>query len=243
MTLSRDLSGNLVTPFSIFVTLNGNIYVDNGRSHRRVDMWTPNSTSSSVAMNVTGECHGLFLDLHDDLYCCVHTNPQVIKGFFNTSFKITTIVGGNGDNGSTSALLREPQGIFVDNTLNLYVADCGNNRIQRFASGQLNATTVAGQGAAGTITLYCPTGIILDGDGYMFITDYKNNRIIGSGPNGFRCIAGCSGVNRSAADQLYFPRGLSFDSYGNIFVADGYNDRIQKFLLENNSFGKLHCQS
>ena len=235
MTLSRNIPGNLGTPFSIFVTLNGNIYVDNGRNHSRVDMWTSNSTTSVSVMNVTGECHGLFIDLHNNLYCCVNPYPQVLKRSFNNSYNITTIVAGNGTSGSTFTLLRNPQGIFVDNTFNLYVADCGNNRIQLFAPGQLNATTLA----TGNITLRCPTGLILDGDGYLFITDYYNNRIIGSGPNGFRCIAGCSCKNGSTADQLNFPRGLSFDSYGNIFVADGYNHRIQKFFLANNSFGKL----
>jgi DNA-binding beta-propeller fold protein YncE len=106
--------------------------------------------------------------------------------------------------------------------------------------GQLNATTVAGNQTAGTITLSCPTGIVLDADGHLFITDFSNNRIVGSGPNGFRCIAGCTGVSGAAADQLYYPRGLSFDSYGNIYVADGYNYRIQKFLLATNAFGKLY---
>ena len=55
--------------------------------------------------------------------------------------------------GSASDRLADPQGIFVDIDFNLYVADNGNNRIQLFLPGQLNATTVAGIGAPGTITL------------------------------------------------------------------------------------------
>jgi DNA-binding beta-propeller fold protein YncE len=126
----------------------------------------------------------------------------------------------------------------VDIKFNLYVADCGNNRIQLFQFDQLNGTTVPIIGTTETITLSCPTGLVLDGDGYLFITDYNNNRIVGSGTNGFRCIAGCTGSNGSASNQLYYPRGLSFDSYGNIYVVDGYNNRIQKFFLATNSCGK-----
>ncbi|CAF4342654.1 unnamed protein product, partial [Adineta steineri] len=46
-----------------------------------------------------------------------------------------------------------------------------------------------------------------------FIADYFNNRIVGSGPNGFRCLVGCSTVAGSASNQLYYPSSLSFDSY------------------------------
>jgi hypothetical protein len=116
------------------------------------------------------------------------------------------------------------------------VADYGNNRIQQFPSGQLNGTTVN----TGTISLYHPTSVILDGNGYFFIVDNANHRIIGSGPNGFQCIAACSGSYGSSSSQLYNPLGLSFDSYGNIFVADQYNNRIQKFLLVSNSCSKYN---
>ena len=62
----------------------------------------------------------------------------------------------------------------------------------------------------------------------------SNNRIVGSGPNGFRCLVGCSGYG-SASNQLYNPITLSFDSYGNMFVTDCWNSRIEKFILTNNS--------
>ena len=82
---------------------------------------------------------------------------------------------------------------------------------------------MAGIGAAGTISLIAPHGVIVDGDGYLFIADFGAHRIIGSGPNGFRCIAGCSGVSGSASDQLDNPTRLNFDSDGNLFVVDKFN--------------------
>jgi hypothetical protein len=202
-------------------------------------MWTSNSTSGVAVMNVSGTCHGLFIDLYDNIYCSTGDYHQVIKTSLINGLNITKIVAGNGTNGSTSTMLYNPRGIFLDNSSSLYVADCGNNRIQLFPFGQLNATTVVGYQTAGTITLSCPIGIVLDGDGYLFITDYNNNRIVGSDRNGFRCIAGCTGGNGATPDQLYYPRGLSFDSYGNIYVVDGYNSRIQKFLLATNACGKF----
>jgi DNA-binding beta-propeller fold protein YncE len=135
-------------------------------------------------------------------------------------------------------MLSDPRGIFVDVNLNLYVADWGNHRIQLFQSGQPNGTTVAG--TLGTIMLYYPTSVVLDADGYLFIVDNDNFRIIGSGPAGFRCVAGCSGTRGSASYQLSNPQTMAFDSYGNIFVTDPANGRIQKFVLAAYSCGMYY---
>jgi DNA-binding beta-propeller fold protein YncE len=136
-------------------------------------------------------------------------------------------------------MLYKPRGIFVNSGLNFYVADCGNNRIQFFQSGQLNGTTVTINGLNGIFTLSCPTEVVLDIDGYLFIADSENNRILGSGPTGFRCIVGCTGTTGLAADQLNSPHSLSFDSYGNLFVIEYGNNRLQKFFLSSNSCGKF----
>ena len=136
-------------------------------------------------------------------------------------------------------MLSSPAGIFVDSNITLYVADTGNDRIQRFSAGQTNATIIAGNGAPSTITLLSPMDVVLDGDGYLFIADTNNHRIIGSGPDGFRCVVGCTGSPGSASNQLMNPRSLSFASNGNIWVADYNNRRIQKFTLEHsNSCGE-----
>ena len=164
---------------------------------------------------------------------------QIVKKSLNTVSNALTITAGTGIFGSTANQLNYPNGIFVDINLDLYVADCWNNRIQLFRLGELNGITVAGNTSLNTtITLRYPTGIVLDGDNYLFIVDSTNNRIVGSGPNGFRCLVGCSGLPGSASNQLNYPHTLSFDSYGNMFVTDWGNNRIQKFVLLTNLCGK-----
>ena len=135
-------------------------------------------------------------------------------------------------------MLYYPSGIFVTVTLDLYVADFWNDRIQLFGPGELNATTIVGNGASGTISLYRPRGVVLDADGYLFIVEEWNNRVVGSGPDGFRCIVGCAKIYGSASNELKGPYSLSFDSDGNMLVADSYNNRIQKFLLSSNLCSK-----
>jgi sugar lactone lactonase YvrE len=158
----------------------------------------------------------------------------------NTGSNIVTVAAGNGTVGGGPYMLNEPNGIFVDDEFTLYVADCGNSRVQLFKPGVLSGSTVQVSGIYGSLTLHCPTAVWLDGNGYLFIVDLDNIRILGSGPTGFRCLVGCSGTSGSASYQLNAPRSLAFDSYGNMFVADTNNGRIQKFFLATNSCGKYN---
>jgi hypothetical protein len=223
-------------PHSISVTITGDFYVDN--NNNGIDKWTLNSINNA-SLYAGGKCYDIFIDSNNSLYCSLTSNNQVIKRSLNSSDYQLTIVAGTSTScpGFPPNMLYYPQGIYVDINFNLYVADCYNSRIQLFQSGQLNATTIAGKGAPGTIMLNNPTDVVLDADGYIFIVDSYNSRIVGSGPNGFRCIVGCSGARGSLSNQLYYPQTMAFDSYGNIFVTDYNNNRIQKFLLATNSCG------
>ncbi len=214
------------------------MYIDNGKYFNRVDKWTSNTTSSVPVMYINDSCHGFFVDIYENLYCSLGDLHQVIQKLANGSINATRIIAGNGTKGSTSNMLNSPRGIFLNTKLDLYVADCKNNRIQLFPFGQLNGITVASNNSMGNIALNCPTAIVLDADEYLFIADSNNHRIIGSGYNGLQCLVGCSGVNGSASYQLASPRRISFDSGGNIFIIDRSNRRIQKFLLATNSCGK-----
>ena len=198
-----------------------------------------NATSSVPVIYATGGCHGLFIDIDDQIYCSCTNYHKVIKQSVIDAPNSWSNVAGNGTIGSDSNLLNGPVGIFVDAAFSLYVADTINNRVQVFPSGQLNGTTAAGNGAPSTISLNDPCAVVLDGNGYLFIVDRGNHRIVGSGPTGFGCIAGCTGMSGSAANQLTAPRRIGLDSSGNIFVVDGGNQRIQKFRLASDPCGKL----
>ncbi|CAF1454089.1 unnamed protein product [Adineta steineri] len=230
-TLTGNISSGLNTPYGLFVTSNGDLYVGNAYSDYRVDKWAWNRTNSVPAMYICSLCYGIFVDINNMLYCSMYYYHQVVYKSLTQNLNVwSNVAGVSNTAGSTSTTLNGPMGIFVDNYLNLYVADFENGRIQKFASGQLNGATIS----TGAITLSHPTSVMLDSDGYMFISDNSNHRIIGSGPNGFRCIAACSGSPGSSASQLCNPQSISFDSYGNIFVTDYNNNRVQKFLLLSN---------
>ncbi|CAF4073675.1 unnamed protein product, partial [Adineta steineri] len=227
---TKIIHGNFTLSMSLFVTSNGDIYIDDGQENDRVQKWIAETNTFVTTMNVSSRCEGLFVDINDTLYCSMFYDNQVVKRSLNDAVTNSNCVAaGTGRVGSDSNQLNGPRGIFVDVNLDLYVADCGNNRVQLFQSRESNGITVAGIGSfKPTITLFCPSGIILDAEKYLFIVDLGNNRIVGSGLNGFRCLGGCYGVD-SQLNLLNWPFSFSFDHSGNIFVTDQGNSRIQKF--------------
>ena len=239
-TPTTTIFANATTPSCLFVTADDQIFLDNQLTAAQVDRWTVNQTQLSPPMIVGAFCGGLFVDINNNLYCSHSSQNQVLRRSLNTTVNTSTIVAGTNGSGSATNMLNTPIGIFVTIDSNLYVADRDNNRVQLFRSGESNATTVAGAGSMGNISLNRPTGVVLDADGYLFIVDQDNHRIVGSGPGGFRCVVGCNGSG-SGSNQLLTPHTLSFDTNGNMFVSDRNNSRIQKFLLTSNPCGR--CKS
>ncbi|UJR32393.1 hypothetical protein I4U23_019855 [Adineta vaga] len=232
---TKTIFANLSSPASIFVTELNEIYVDNGENGR-VNKWQLDSNISTPVIYVNSSCTGLFIDISHVIYCSMQKFHQVISQRLYDNSSILTIVAGTGKNGSNSTMLQDPYGIFVDTNSDLYVADCGNDRIQRFHNGLTNGITVVGNRSVNiTIMLNCPRGVVLDADKSIFIVDSSHHRVVVSGPNGSHCLVGCSMNQGSSANELSIPRTLSFDIYGNMFVADTKNNRIQKFLLIKNS--------
>ena len=230
---------NSVQPYGIFITLSGDIYLDSGSPYDLVDLFQWNITSNTyaprAALHVGEQCHGLFIDTNNSLYCSLDSSDRVIRRSLDSSSSQITTVAGAGCPGFLSNMLHSPQGIFVDTNFDLYVADKENHRVQLFPIGQSNAVTAAGRGAPGTIPLSQPCGVVLDADGYLFIADSDNDRIVGSGPDGFRCLIRCTGSWGSRFDELASPSSIAFDSYGTIFTTDTYNSRVQYFPLLTNS--------
>jgi hypothetical protein len=108
---------------------------------------------------------------------------------------ITTVAGGGpgGDGGAaTNASLSDPNGVAIDASGNLYVADTADHRIRKVSTNGI-ITTVAGDGTPGysgdglvatNAELYYPEGVAVDTFGNLFIADSSNNRIREVGTNG-----------------------------------------------------------
>ena len=131
--------------------------------------------------------------------------------------------------GSGDGQFDSPKGVAVDSSGNVYVADTGNSRIQKFTS---NGTLLAQWGSEGTGDgqFDHPYGVAVDSSGNVYVADGYNHRIQKFTSGGtFVTKWGSSG---SGDSQFSCPYGVAVDSSGNVYVADGWNDRIQKFTSD-----------
>ncbi|UJR07284.1 hypothetical protein I4U23_011572 [Adineta vaga] len=231
-------TGKLFAWTGVFVTTNGDIYVENDNQTGQIDKWTLNATRGDPISKFSGNCCALFLDVKNNLYCSINLRHIVVKISLNNGSDKTesTAAGENDKSGSSKKSLSHPVGIFVDVHCNLYVADAGNNRIQLFPSEESNGITVAGNGIPNGLQLKYPSGIIVDADNILYIADNQKHRVVRVvGRNHFQCLVGCSEKSGSESTQLHYSYSVRFDSYGNLYVADEGNHRIQKFILGTNS--------
>ncbi|CAF3274984.1 unnamed protein product, partial [Rotaria sp. Silwood2] len=79
-------------------------------------------------------------------------------------------------------LLRAPRDLALDSSGNIYITDTGDNRVVKWASGATTGTLVTGN-ADGTIApttapaLNTPSGVFVDANGNVYVTDTVNNRV------------------------------------------------------------------
>jgi DNA-binding beta-propeller fold protein YncE len=105
----------------------------------------------------------------------------------------------------------------VDASDNLYVADTGNNRIQKFDStGTFQWAVSVASGT--TDTFINPMAVAVDGSGNVWATDYGNNRIVELSATGSP-ITTISGTFGGMA--IYQPQGIAIDRTNNwVYVSN-----------------------
>ncbi len=131
--------------------------------------------------------------------------------------------------------------IALDGTGNVYVTEFSrtDTRIHKISpAGQLLFTF--GSYGTGDGQMIFPSGISVDAQGNVFVSDQGNHRLQKFSPAGqFRWQAG----HVPADGQFWGPRGIAADKDGNLYVADQNHSRIQvfsaggQFLFKFGSFG------
>jgi uncharacterized protein (TIGR03437 family) len=246
-------------PFGVATDASGNLFIASGGQIRKV---SPDGIITTYAGNgqrtFSGDGgpaisagvypEGLAVDASGNLFIADFANNRIRK--VSASGTITTVAGNgtegfSGDGGpATSAKLASPQGVAVDASGSLFIADSG--RIRKVSADGI-ITTVAGKGTGGysgdggpaTSASVDPTSVAVDASGNLFIADTGNNRIrkvsasgiittvAGNGPSSpVGGYSGDGGVATSAS--LNFPLGVAVDASGNLFIADYSNQRVRK---------------
>ncbi len=159
---------------------------------------------------------------------------------------VTTIAGTAGafgtlDGTGAAARFHGPQGLVVDSSGNLYVADTNNSTIRKVVAATSVVTTVAGQpgtpgstdGTSSQARFYYPSALALDGMGNLYVADTDNDTLRQISSTGaVSTMAGMAGIIGStdgtgSAVRFNYPTGIAVDGSGNVYVADTNNHTIR----------------
>lgn len=251
------VTASFSSPFDLVSDVTGNIYIaDPGYDLIRKITPTGNVTTfagsgNSGSTDATGiaasfnDPRGIAIDNFGNIYVA-DSNNHIIRKI--TPAGVVTTFAGSGNLGSadglgTAASFRNPYGLVVDSSNNIYVADTRNNKIRKITPLGI-VTTLAGSGnlgstdATGTAASFVnPSGITIDDSGNLYIADTGNHKIRKITPAGMvTTIAGSGTIGNtdatSTAASFNYPDGIAIDSNGNIYIADSGNHKIRKITSE-----------
>jgi hypothetical protein len=150
---------------------------------------------------------------------------------------------------SPSVCFSQPEGVAVDSSGNLFVANNEQNDVTEFSStgafvrefgGSDNAFDPGTGGGAGSDQLGEIKGLAVDSSGNVYAVDNTNGRIVEFNPAQASTASGGFvqqfGSESSTADptlagngKFWDPEGIAVDSSGNSYITDGTLERVTKF--------------
>jgi YVTN family beta-propeller protein len=208
------------------------VKIDNGPVSTAGNTGTAFSTWAFAANNLSLGSHTIYANVTD------------ITGNINSTMTIVTVssshlymgnsltLGETGVSGTDNSHFAVTQGIAVDSSGNLYIADFYNSRIQKFNSIGVYLLTLGVSGHSGSDNSHLanPEDVAVDSSGNIYVADYNNQRVqIFNSTGIYNSTLGVTGVTGTDNSHFHSPTGVAVDSSGNLYVADFGNTRIQKF--------------
>ena len=206
--------------------------------------YTTNVAGSAARFNLP---FGLTVDSASNVYVADGWNGTIRK--VTPAGEVTTLAGlpgsfGSVDGTGSAARFSIIQGLAVDSTGNVYVADVDYHTIRKVTPDGVT-TTIAGvagsfgsaNGIGSAARFNSPFGAAVDSAGNVYVSDAGNSTIRKLTPAGTNWVvstlAGLAGSFASAdgtgsGARFNFPQDLAVDSAGNVYVADTDNHTIRK---------------
>ncbi|MEI8404029.1 MAG: fibronectin type III domain-containing protein [Actinomycetes bacterium] len=257
-TTGTATSSPLHGPSGVAVDTSGNVYIaDTVNSY--VEKVTPagilsivagTGSSGAPAAGTGTNSHlnrprGVAVDTSGNVYIADTDNNRIEKV---TQAGQLSIIAGTGTGGAPTAgtamssQLKTPYDVAVDTSGNLYIADTGNDVVEKVTSAGV-LSIAAGTGTPGTPTagaaaissnLYNPVGVAVDPTGNVYISDYSNNYVEKVTTAGIlSIIAGTGSVGSpiagTATNSAFRYLGtVAVDTSGNVYIADIGNEMVEK---------------
>ena len=252
-------------PSGVAVNAAGNVYVAD-RENNRIRKIAAGTVSTFAGTGTAGAVDGIgsaasfnapsgiAIDATGNLYVADRANNKIRK--ITSAGVVSTFAGsgtaGAADGTGTAASFNSPQGVAVDASGNVYVADDGNHKIRKITPAGV-VSTLAGSGTAGSAdgtssaaSFKNPIGIAVDAVGNVYVADFGNNKIRKITPAGVvSTIAGSiappflpdgtTSTDGSLTSATFTaPAGVAIDNDNNVYVAEASyfsSHKIRKISL------------
>lgn len=237
-------TGALFTyPCGVAVDAAGNLYVADTFDYL-VRKITPGGVVSFLAGPTSLYAPiGIAVDTAGNVYVSDWVSNVVMKippGGTPSILAGTYFVAGSANGTGTNASFAQPDGLAVDASGNVYVADYNNDLIRVITPGGVVSTLAGSAGVAGSAngtgtaaSFNQPEGVAVDAAGNVYVADQGNELIRKIAPGGVVSnLAGQAGVtgmtNGTGTAALFnIPSAITLDSSGNLYVADNGNHQIR----------------
>ena len=174
--------------------------------------------------------HGVAIDVNNNVYVADKFNHSIRKV---TPAGVVTTLAGSGSPGFSNgtgraATFNGPEGVAVDGSGNVYVADTDNNAIRKITPAGV-VSTLAGDGSAGLINgpgasarFFTPRSLVVGSGGNVYVADEGNNAIrkITSNGNASTVAGGTFCGGNVPSSVVCHPFSVAIDAAGNLYVAN-----------------------
>ena len=183
---------------------------------------------------------GLAADSAGNVYIADTLNCEIRK--MTSAGAVTTLAGspaycsypgwGDADGNGAAAEFAWPNGVAVDGTGTVYVADTYNQSIRKITPTGTVTTLVPG--ILNNLEVTLPSGLITDSAGNVYVASTGDDTIREVTPAGV--VTTLAGTSQSAGSadgngagaRFSDPVGITIDTAGNLYVSDSDNDTIRK---------------
>ena len=191
---------------------------------------------TTIISNLLAEPAEIFMGVDGSLYVVVDASDSKVRRYVLNDLVVGSIVAGQGGWGTGDNQLTYARALFVDTSLNVYVARGSTYSVMLWLKDSSTGINIAGDGswAFNTNAFY---GLAVDSKGNIYASDCDNDRVMKFAPYATNGIVFAGrGKTGNGSQRLDCPCGLYLDeSKSHLYVTDSGNHRIQRYTLHTSS--------